>query len=215
MNTPSTKKCSYCSHVLPVTEFSADNNRKDRLSLACRACKAIRAAKYREVNKEKVKAWKAASYQANKEKAAAWKKAYSETNREKILASQKRYREENREKVSAMMKAWRDANPEAVCEKEAKRRAAKLKATPTWADGDAIAAIYAKAAEMRRSGLDVHVDHEVPLRSPFVCGLHVEHNLRVRPAAENLSKSNLYWPDMPDLQQARMAFVFSSQMRER
>ncbi len=33
---------------------------------------------------------------------------------------------------------------------------------------------------------------------PELCGLHVEHNLRVIPAAVNLAKKNFYWPDMPE-----------------
>jgi len=40
------------------------------------------------------------------------------------------------------------------------------------------------------------VDHIVPLIHPFVCGLHVENNLRIIPLADNIRKSNNHWPDM-------------------
>lgn len=33
--------------------------------------------------------------------------------------------------------------------------------------------------------------------SKLVCGLHVEHNLRVITQKENQRKNNVFWPDMP------------------
>ena len=49
----------------------------------------------------------------------------------------------------------------------------------------------------RATGVPWHVDHQVPLQSEFVCGLHCAANLQVITGAENNRKRNHYWPDMP------------------
>lgn len=74
-----------------------------------------------------------------------------------------------------------------------KRRAAKMQRTPAWADQDAIQAVYAQAKAMTdATGIVHHVDHEIPLQGRRVSGLHVENNLRVIPAVDNIKKHNSY-----------------------
>lgn len=90
------------------------------------------------------------------------------------------------------------------------RQAAQLQATPHWADPKKMAAIYAEAERLtKETGIPHHVDHMVPIQGPIakygpfrgmrlVYGLHCEANLQILPGAENLSKGNRYWPDMPE-----------------
>jgi hypothetical protein len=98
----------------------------------------------------------------------------------------------------AYHKAYLAANRGAYNARNAKRRAAKLQATPIWADHKAIKELYLEAAFLTKViGEPYHVDHIVPLQSAIVCGLHWEANLRVIEGAKNNSKGNRHWPNMP------------------
>ena len=68
----------------------------------------------------------------------------------------------------------------------AKRRATKIMATPSWANLEKIKEIYKNCPE------GYHVDHIYPLKSEYVCGLHVENNLQYLTAAENCGKGNKF-----------------------
>jgi 5-methylcytosine-specific restriction endonuclease McrA len=77
-----------------------------------------------------------------------------------------------------------------------------LQATPSWADKDAIKAIYKQAQEKSLDSLlemgwkhiKYEVDHIIPLQGKNVCGLHIAENLRVIEKARNHKKYNLYDP---------------------
>lgn len=80
-----------------------------------------------------------------------------------------------------------------------RRAAAVIRATPIWGDADAMLAIYDVARRLsEETGIPHHVDHIVPIQSPWVCGLHCEANLRPLPALENVKKGAKRWPGMPD-----------------
>jgi 5-methylcytosine-specific restriction endonuclease McrA len=75
----------------------------------------------------------------------------------------------------------------------AKRRIHQRQATPAWADEKAIRAIYERAQRIAsETGQKMHVDHIVPLKGRKVSGLHIETNLQILLARENVRKSNKF-----------------------
>ena len=101
----------------------------------------------------------------------------------------------NREKRLLQKAEWSRANPAKNSGYSNKRRAFKLNATPVWADLTAIERIYELAVQRTAdTGIKHEVDHIVPLISEWVCGLHVEHNLRVMERGLNRSKGNFFVP---------------------
>lgn len=76
------------------------------------------------------------------------------------------------------------------------RRASKRNASPLWADRKKIKDIYTQAKILSLSGISHHVDHIIPLQNKNVCGLHVENNLRIITASENIKKSNKFDGDI-------------------
>ena len=119
------------------------------------------------------------------------KRKYYEKNRDAVIArAQARPLSEKRK----WQKAWKDRNLLWVrADTKARRRKHRL-ATPKWLtrrQKSEIRQLYQIAMTMTQTtGEQYVVDHIVPLRSEFVCGLHVPWNLRVITREENLIKSN-------------------------
>lgn len=91
-------------------------------------------------------------------------------------------------------KAWKDRNVTWVRADTKARRRKHRDATPPWLtckEKSEIRQLYQIAITMTQTtGEQYVVDHIVPLRGEFVCGLHVPWNLRVITHDENLKKSN-------------------------
>ncbi len=181
------KRCTKCNELKSASEYYAHKRGKDGLLAYCKACAKAHVNEYAAKNRSLVSA-------TNKVASAKFRGANREAERERLAV----YREANTELCNQRVERWRKANPHKHASKENRRRAAKLNATPQFANQRYIDMFYEMARlESERLGVDVHVDHIVPLKSSLVCGLHYEHNLQLLVASANLKKSNRVWPNMP------------------
>jgi hypothetical protein len=103
-------------------------------------------------------------------------------------SNRKEYRREwvsaNREKVTSDHRDWCARNPERRREHHKRYHAAKVRATPAWADLAAIEKFYADRPE------GMEVDHMVALQGRNVSGLHVHWNLQYLTPYQNAAKGN-------------------------
>lgn len=131
------------------------------------------------------------TYEKNKAKVLAVAAAYRAAHKEDERRQRAAHYQRNKERVAEVARAYRSAHPDIYAAAAAKRRAAKKRATPLWADLTKIAGFYAEAERLsRETGIPHEVDHIVPLQGRYVCGLHVHTNLQILTRAENRSKSS-------------------------
>lgn len=162
------KSCPRCGETKALAAFGKRSDRRVGLRPMCKVCTSADSAAWRVANPDKKKAY-----------AVTW------------LA-------ENSEKASASRSEWRIKNPDKNAHIQQRRKAAKLNATPVWANDFFMSEAYHLAnLREKATGGKWHVDHIVPLKSKIVCGLHVETNLQVITATENMRKGNRHWPGMP------------------
>lgn len=156
----------------------------------CKSCyhRALREANVEEA--ERQKEYFAKLYRENPEAKKAQSKAWADANKERKSANDSRYRAENKDHFSALSKRWKQTNKSRVLANNAARRAVSRRATPAWADKQAIRDVYEEARYMQ-----MHVDHIIPLKHPLVCGLHVWDNLQLLYPKANMQKNNRFNPE--------------------
>ena len=172
------KNCRRCLADKPLSDFRADPRYRDGFASWCRQCHRERNSSWAKENRERLSAKSAARRDSDREGARAINRRFKARHKDRLAKQHADWARRNRDKRNASA---------------ARHKAAKLRATPVWADHAEIAAIYKTAALL---GKDFHVDHIVPLQGATVCGLHCEANLRIIPARLNEAKHARHWPDM-------------------
>jgi 5-methylcytosine-specific restriction endonuclease McrA len=103
------------------------------------------------------------------------------------------YAQEYRKRHPGYIQQYFDSHPGKRTALAAKRKAQKLLATPPWSKLDMIEVMYSNAKIITEvTGIQHDVDHIIPLQGKGVSGLHVDYNLQIIPAVENLRKGNKY-----------------------
>jgi hypothetical protein len=168
----------------------------------CIDCERLKSEKWKSSNPAKAKESNALSkrkrYEAmtseQREAGNEYRRQWRNQNRDKVREYVKRWRDSNIVKARADELSWAKENLEKHVAKVERRRAAELKATPSWiakADHDEMEVIYAAARMITKlTGVLHEVDHIVPISGKQVCGLHVPWNLRVVTGTDNRRKSN-------------------------
>ena len=157
------KICTKCKEDKPLDAFYNCKEAKVGRRRACKQCEAADNARWRRENKDRA------------------------------AANNARWQRENKDKCAANNARWESKNKGVANARFSRRRAAKLQRTPPWADHEAISNHYLWATCMKEvMGVDVHIDHIIPLQGKLVSGLHTHENLQLLSAEANLSKSNKF-----------------------
>ena len=173
------KCCRRCGETLPHSQYRVNKRYRDGLSSWCIPCHRARANEWAKENRQRLT-----------EKAVQTRKDRPEIHQKANRA----YKQRNAGRLAEEHRIWRASNRDICRAYTAARKASKLRATPPWADLEAIKNIYRLAAQAQAlTGVRMHVDHIIPLQHPLVCGLHVPSNLQILPGNFNEAKGN-HWP---------------------
>lgn len=183
------KTCKGCQASKPLDAYYANKACALGVTTFCKSCTAEKRKADRAANPEKYKAWEDADRQRNGEARRARHKDWASRNKHWLSEYNKKLYSEKREFILAQKKEYRQANLDKIYVMNGDRRAIERKARLRSACPKAMADMYRLARKMtKETGIPHHVDHIVPLKGKTVCGLHVEWNMRVITAAENIAK---------------------------
>ena len=189
-------KTKYKANLAKDHRQQYQENRENRL---------LSSKKWRDNNQDKLKSpefkeaqkkYRQKKYLLERESISAKMREYYHKNKDKVKERTKQYRmsivltEEQKSARKAYRKSHYEANKPKSFEYSVRRSRVIKRQTPSWANIERIREIYGYCIQQNKTAgrAAFHVDHIIPLRGKYVSGLHVETNLRVIPAAENLKK---------------------------
>lgn len=80
-------------------------------------------------------------------------------------------------------------------EKDYRKRKKLKQATPKWTDPTEIRRVYQECIRIsEETGVEMVVDHIIPISNPTVCGLHIPENLKVVSRTYKKVKGNKFSP---------------------
>jgi hypothetical protein len=191
--TPATKQCNKCKENKVAAEFSKVRANPDGLNNTCKRCDSERATAYTRENSKRNRLAGPPDRTGTK-KCGICGETKQKTEFHLTVGTKGGLASACKPCQCARSLQWVKDNPARDNARNARKRAGKLKATPSWEDKRKTLWYYGESQRVTaETGIVHHVDHMVPLNHWSVRGLHWHMNFDVIPGAENSSKGNRRW----------------------
>ena len=188
------KECTKCASAKSISLFGKDKTTKDGYKTHCKECRKKESVKRYIANKDSIDLQNKLWASNNEERAKEIKSEYYNRNIDKVKSSSVEWKINNPEAIKRSNSKYKSTHKGKVNFNTTKRRKGISERTPKWLselDYFKIECIYDRASELQEYfGIDMHVDHIIPLHGKTVSGFHCPKNLQIVPAEYNLKKSN-------------------------